>query len=415
MAKSSYGALPGLLVMLCLSGASNAANFPSSHDKVPAGWKGPVFRLSQAYPSKPPEESLPWAAIDPTEQPEQYAQAMYAYVLEGNVEAGWKVQNNKVRKWYHVPWMHYGDSGREFIHGMTRERTTPAPATPGKGELGPQQTRCFQNWAVGFYNSAGGYQVGKIWKKATKPDAALAQFPEGTVVAKLLFTTAPDTEVPYLKNTFEWDGNIHVFSGKTCPSGALARRPQKVRLLQLDMAVKDSRAPVTGWVFATLAYNGDAAGVTPWERMKLVGVMWGNDLSPAQQWINTAIGTPQHLGADGRLNGPVDNPRSSCISCHATAQTPMNSPMIPPSAADAPRWFKNYPGNQAFDAGSLPTDYSLQVSMGIQNLLRSQAAKAGPGKVAPEEMKLLQRAFDSGLDQPLPVTMKGTTEYPAGR
>lgn len=399
-----------------------AQGFPSSNDKVPPGWSGPVFTLSQDYPATLPDEALPWRGIDPTMEPERYARSIYNYVLEGNTQVDWDVRNNKVRSWYHAPWMHYGDTGREFIHGLTRERTTPPPATAGRGELGPTQTSCFQNWAVGFYNPLGGYQVGKVWQQAGSPDARLSQFPDGTVIAKLLFTTAPDSELPYLKGTFEWRANIHVFSGVTCPNGALARRPQTVRLIQIDLAIKDARAQETGWVFATLTYNGKLAGATPWERMELVGVMWGNDLAKKQQWINSANGTPQHLGAEGRLNGPVDNPRSSCISCHATAQTPSRSPLIPPSQADAPRWFANYPGSRAFDAGAIPTDYSLQISMGIQNLNRARTpARSTVNKdiapiiLSPEEIKLMNRAFDSGRDIPLPIVINKQLEYPFGR
>ncbi|MDM5178082.1 hypothetical protein PO883_12865 [Massilia sp. DJPM01] len=399
-----------------------AQNFPSSNDKLPVGWTGPVFKLSQDYPATLPPDPLPWQAIDPTREPERYARTVYQYVLEGNIEADWDVRNNKVRTWYHAPWMHYGDTGREFIRGLTRERTSPAPGSAGKGELGPAQTRCFQNWAVGFYNPRGGYQVGKVWAKPGSPDAALSQFPDGTVIAKLLFTTAPDAEVPYLKDTVEWRANVHVFSGATCPSGALVRRPQTVRLLQVDIAIKDARAAETGWVFATLSYNGNAAGATPWERMQLVGVMWGNDIAKNQQWINKMNGTPQHLGADGRLNGPVDNPRSSCISCHATAQTPSRSPMIAPSQADAPRWFANYPGNRAFDAGATATDYSLQIAMGIQNLNRSKTPVRSmtnkdlkPTLVPAEDIKLMNRAFDSGRDIPLPIIINKALEYPVGR
>ncbi|NHZ83239.1 hypothetical protein F2P44_28785 [Massilia sp. CCM 8695] len=399
-----------------------AQNFPSSNDKIPAGWTGPVFKLSQDYPATLPQDPLPWQAIDPTREPERYARTVYNYVLEGNIQADWDVRNNKVRRWYHAPWMHYGDTGREFIRGLTRERTSPAPGSAGKGELGPAQTRCFQNWAVGFYNPPGGYQVGKVWAKPDNPDAVLSQFPNGTVIAKLLFTTAPDDELPYLKNAVEWQANVHVFSGVTCPSGALVRRPQTVRLLQVDIAIKDARAAETGWVFATLSYNGNAAGATPWERMQLVGVMWGNDIAKNQQWINKMNGTPQHLGAGGRLNGPVDNPRSSCISCHATAQTPSRSPMIAPSQADAPRWFANYPGNRAFDAGATATDYSLQIAMGIQNLNRSKtpvrstsSKDPGPALIPAEDIKLMNRAFDSGRDIPLPIIINKALEYPVGR
>jgi hypothetical protein len=101
--------------------------------------------------------------------------------------------------------------------------------------------------------------VGKIWADPNKPDPRLSQFPEGTVVAKLLFTTAPDLEAPYLRNTLEWIANIHHFQSPGCPVNERSRQPQKVRLLQIDLAVKDRRAPVTAWVFATLAYDGNAA------------------------------------------------------------------------------------------------------------------------------------------------------------
>lgn len=403
---------------VCMSGALAplaAQTFPSFHDKVPAGWKGPVFQLSQDYPkSLPPEEAVPWATIEFTKDPQAYVQALYQYALEGNLEANWVVQKNGVRKWYHAPWMHYGDSGREFIHGMTRERSTPAPATPGKGELGPDQKSCAQNWAVGFFNPRGGYQVGRVWASPKSPDATLAQFPEGTVVAKLLFTAAPPNDVPYLRNTLEWQANVHVLPASTCPVGALPRKPQTMRLLQMDLAVKDKRATETGWVFATMAYDGNAPGASVWERMLPVGVMWGNTMA-SQQWINTAIGTPQHLGFEGRLNGPVDNPRSSCISCHATAETPASSPMIPPPN-DTARWFKNYLGSQPFDPGSVPTDYSLQLAMGIQNLKKAgpQALQAAKVMTSPELM-LLKKAFDSGREEAVQIKIGDKVEYSIGR
>lgn len=412
----TFKRLNAALWLLAASAASFAQTFPSTNDKVPPGWKGPVFKLSQSYPKTLPQpEALPWDDIDPTSQPEKYVAALYRYALEGNVEVDWVVADNKTRTWYHAPWMHYGTSGREFIHGLTRERSTPAASSPGKGELGPDQKSCAQNWAVGFFNAPGGYQIGQVWADPKKPNAALAQFPEGTVVAKLLFTAAPVSEVPYLKNTFEWQGNIHVLPEATCPGSASQRKPQTVRLLQMDLAVKDKRATETGWVFATMAYNGNAPGATPWDRMLPVGAMWGNEVA-TQQWINSTIGTPQHLGFEGRLNGPVDNPRSSCISCHATAQTPAVSPMIPPTG-DTARWFKNYLGTQPFDAGSVPTDYSLQLAMGIQNLLKASApaAPAGALKVLEADSLLLKRAFDSGREIPAQVRINGQLEYPIGR
>src|SRR3954451_12490106 len=84
-------------------------------------------------------------------------EAVLAYVLEGQDTATWRVQDNPIRPWFHAPWMGPGGSGREFISGMTRERNSRP------GELGPGQAKCRQNWAVSFYNPAGGYTLGRVW------------------------------------------------------------------------------------------------------------------------------------------------------------------------------------------------------------------------------------------------------------
>lgn len=392
---------------------TGAANFPDAHEAPPPGWAGHVFKLSQDYPQAPPlAEQYPWAAIDFRTAPEAYASSVYKYVLQGNVDVDWDVQRNSVRKWYQAPWMHAGDHGREFIRGLTRERTTPRPQGGQSGELGLAQTGCAQNWAVGFFNAPGGYTVGQVWANPDSPDPSKSTFPEGTVVAKLLFTGASISQVPYLAGAFQWDANI-----STIPTGDLdcrtqtPRSVQTVRLLQLDLAVRDGRAnSTTGWVFATYAFDGSRPGATPWEKMVLVGVMWGDDptLTPTayaagqrsqETWRNPGITTPQHFGWLGRLNGPVDNPSSSCLSCHATAETPSNSKPIPASSlpeADKMRWFWNYPAGRAFDAGSTSTDYSLQIALGIQNfrfahqpapLLKALGAKPVKGEVTINGLK----------------------------
>src|SRR6185503_12103148 len=138
------------------------------------------------------EDPHPWEAISYRHEPKRYLAAVLAYVLEGQDRNDWRLQSNKVRRWYHMPWMGPGPTGREFIHGLTRERDF----TPG--ELGASQTRCRQNWAIAFYNLAGGYVLGRIWRDARRgraPDLVHLPFEGGTVVAKLVFTeaTADDT------------------------------------------------------------------------------------------------------------------------------------------------------------------------------------------------------------------------------
>jgi hypothetical protein len=112
--------------------------------------------------------------------------------------------------------------------------------------------------------------------------------------------------------------------------------------------------------------------------------MWGNDpdltvraarlgSTPKQQWINQSLDLPfQHLGYAGRLNGPVDNPNSSCTSCHSVAQWPP-APLIPDrtllqDSTKWMQWFRNIKGGvESFSANSTSLDYSLQLMAGIAN------------------------------------------------
>jgi hypothetical protein len=355
----------------------------SSLDKIPASWKGKRFDLNKNYPSKAAEEAQPWKKFDFKTQPEAYINAVKQYVLEGNLECDWVFQKNKVRQWYHAPGMVWGQNGREFINGLTRERSSRP------FELHPKQTNSCQNWAVGFYNPKGGVTLGKVFADPNNPNAAAAVFPEGTVTAKLLFTNASPQEVPYIANSFEWQANIH-----TAQRGTNDRSPATVRLLQVDIAVKDSRATNTDWVMMTFAYHQDAPGQTPWDKLVPVGVQWGNDptvLTPGkpivESWINPqfkklfTVGTwSMHTGRDGRLNGPVDNPQSSCLSCHGTAQDPaVSTGMIPGNdPASLKRYFRNINPPAVFEdkpnVKEISLDYSLQLQVGIP-LARNHAPK----------------------------------------
>jgi hypothetical protein len=124
--------------------------------------------------------------------------------------------------------------------------------------------------------------------------------------------------------------------------------------------------------------------------------MWGNDptLGPAQYQqgarpVQTRLYQPsqaimRHYGWLGRLNGPVDNPKSSCLSCHSTAQWPVAAPMVPPAntpegSAAWMQWFSNIPAGQPFSNGAASLDYSLQLASGFQNLAAwSNTCKSNP-------------------------------------
>jgi hypothetical protein len=175
--------------------------------------------------------------------------------------------------------------------------------------------------------------------------------------------------------------------------------------------VKDPRAIQTGWVFATYVYDKSlSAEPNAWRRLTPVGLQWGNDpdvTGPGvgtldETWINSAAIPAvfqNKLGRQGRLNGPVDNPASSCLSCHSTAQVSVGATPVaafrgarlvsPTACTDAQdmTWFRNVPGANPFGTitsggtgctlaspqpGTPPLhslDYSLQLADGLESSL----------------------------------------------
>jgi hypothetical protein len=392
---------------------------------VPEGTKE-TFEMSQDYPdSYNKNEPKPWEKIDFTKNYDAYLKTVLAYCMEGNVEVDFKVQNNPVRKWYSAPWMHDDgnrpdnkndkqrqNSGRECLHGLTREITIQA------GTLGTKQVTNFQTYAIAFYNEPGGYTIGKVWKQADNPDMMQSTFPEGTVSFKLLFTEADTLQVPYLANSKKWTANIFT------PEKAYEKRTNTaVRLLQLDIAVKDERATTTnGWVYGTFIYDASKPGKDWLSRMVPVGLSWGDDSdnnsmlnvsnkynpSLKQSVINQKLlgesgkkgnqAFVTHLGMGGRMNGPVDNAISSCISCHGRAAlkkdgTPASIANFTPGYTymqqDFEEYFKTIScGVQTFTQPNkktgieetfYTTDYSFQLANGIRNFVAVQQLNAPTG------------------------------------
>ena len=420
--KTTLGAL--------LAGASSAiAQQPLSPEKsfkfpdfgfmLPSSdYHGPVFQLSADYPATlPPIEPEVQKILEiPFEKNwKEYAIAVRDYIFKNNInlannEFSFNFSGEQRKRWFHVPWQHWGSTGREGFHGLTQEGPLAAKS------LAPTQTTASHAYAVGFYNAQGGFAIGQTWKNFEMPDLSYVSskgFPAGTVVGKFLFTTLGENEVPQLVNPVQW--NAYVYENDI-PGGQnaakTARKQTKVNLLQMDIMVKDWRAKnANGWVFGTFAYNGNLKKENPWENLQPVGLMWGNDPhitlsqsnpTPTKTIINkelreTVINDDpslpaQHLGWNSRLNGPADNPNSSCMSCHSTAQYPavssilpfLNQPpvSIPPDGTEAPpawmRWFRNFQSNVAFDPGKASTtDFSLQLSKSIQNFVdfRSETEK----------------------------------------
>jgi hypothetical protein len=147
---------------------------------------------------------------------------------------------------------------------------------------------------------------------------------------QLLFTAATNEEAPFLeKSNLIWRTDINR-AGLNSHSDEIESYPT-LRLLQIDLAVRDSRADeFSGWVFGTFTYNPlrnltkEIGKFDGWEKVEPLGLMFGNDpevkvagfKNLKESLINKDIEKTQHLGCGQRLNGTVDNPRSSCIACH---------------------------------------------------------------------------------------------------
>lgn len=349
--------------------------------KEASGEREFVIKLGALAAIAPPE--LPWKKIDPIEHSSDYVRALLAYGIKDNQVVDWRIEDNKKSEWCHAPWFH---DLRERLRGMTLERGSRPY------ELHSRQEAFRENWAVGFYNDVACRRLAEVWQDPGFPKTKNFAFPDGAFAIKLLFTEATPLEVPYLAGSLEWNAAI----GR---EGEI----KKMRLLQVDVAAKDNRLNgVSGWFFGTFIYDASTPGNTPYDRLAPVGLTWGNDPTltafqyeqrgkkAKESWVNAAVAEkffplPRHnLGLFGRLNGPVDNPKSSCIACHGQALdwgralprgslAERNGEMLLPGPPTNPyddgivgHYFRNL-GTAPFVPGTQPLDYSLQVAKGIEN------------------------------------------------
>jgi hypothetical protein len=374
--------------------AQCTGRFPDFVARLPVGYSGPFFQLSQDFPTtQPARGDLPWQgqSFRTPADGDRYLGLVRSYIY--STMPKWN-PGGKDAKWFHVPWMTVGRHPREFTHGLTEERPlTKATMIDGKPELGLKPNATVRNFAIGYYNNIGAYTLRRVFYAATPEEGASAsQFPEGTVVAKILFSNmmpenfvSPD-DYPFDEATPKWTIRVDM--------GATGIKPMDVRLLQMDVAIRDSRAGATGWIFGTFAYDKRVAGSDGWAKMVPVGLMWGDDPDAGgdqTRIVESVIseGSPgyakNHLGWARRLNGPVDNPASSCLSCHSTSEFPVGSDLFAPSSCTdkqkAAAWFRDLRGSQPFGHvdtgqcvlqtppdGTRALDYSLQVTTALRNI-----------------------------------------------
>ena len=238
----------------------------------------------------------------------------------------------------------------------------------------------------------GGYAFGEMWNKLGQPIKKHAKFPLNTVTFKLLFTEATPKDIPFLEGSPTWKATIakDPLHNKLVKGPSSERTPPvDMHFLQVDIAVRDSRADdTTGWVFGTFMYHNSVENENPWKRLMPVCLMWGNDPKlteekynqgerPKESWINPKAAealpkTRPYFGWLGRGNGPIDNFKSSCISCHSTASHPEQKSLYKEkynTKYPVMDWFRNVKAGEKFrpNAKGVSLDYSLQMSAGFQN------------------------------------------------
>ena len=387
----------------------------------------PNYTASQAfvarvnYPSTPTEKLPSFMNKDFRADWKAYMNDVLDYALDGNEVVDFKVAENIRRDWYHAIWMQQGKSGREFVHGLTKERASRP------GQYAPALTASFDTWAVGFYNSYGATEFAKVWADPCDPDISHILFPVGTVSFKLLFTTATDHDLPYLSGSPEWMADT---DRDTSPTHT-ATRVHPVHLLQVDIAVRDDRAGPTGWLFGTFVYNSAVASGDPWRRLRPVGLSWGNDptqppgtalsenvVDPTLSGIVFGWAERPEMGWGGRVNGPADNLLSSCESCHGSGQFPRsddfhNLPTTPATPAMYGQRLNDYfrdikpgevfdpqtkfPGDPTVFVSASAVDYSLQMQTGLEHLCLAASKGEKPFDTEPAPVVCMPSAHTTTL------------------
>lgn len=331
----------------------------------------------------------PWSQIRFQDKPVDYMNAVLGTAKAAFHRDGRKLVGAPDADWWVSEWLDYGDAGRERLMGLTKERG------PDARDLSPTSGKDWQVWAVGFYNVPGAVTLGEVFADPCDPSLPVRlDFPDNTASVKFLFTNAPPEEVSYLAGAPEYDALIDDIAEpdpepKKRVLGAL-------RLLQVDIAVKEGKRAkgTTGWVFGTFGWVGPTKGDGLFDNLVPVSLQWGNDPGVyntvlKESWVNTDLkdimyGWPErpNLGFHGRANGPADNIRSSCLSCHAAARTPRadlgivgSSLRLPGDLSDPVKiiahvdtWFKNIPSGNTFQPETpvaATLDYSLQLESAV--------------------------------------------------
>jgi len=296
------------------------------------------------------DETVPWSGMDVSNSTSalKFALVVQKYIYEGMIDKSAPDDNfdafndtkGAARFWCHMPWMHSGAAGREAVHGLTKERNL------FKSTMYPDViNNAASNWGVGYFNKFGCKTLNKIFGSESNPKEptiltpSKLLFEDKTLITKILFTTADQSKIGSstdLSKAFTWKANV-------VPGSSGQRKIMDVKHIQMDVAIRDTslKGIIPGnnhWLMLAYYYDPtynykqtarDAGDETLTSYLDSIpaGSNGFKYIRPAGIQLGFAVNETivfkggKTNGNGGRLNGPADNPQSSCLSCHGVAGT----------------------------------------------------------------------------------------------
>ena len=311
--------------------------------------KLPRFALRTDYNRAFGLDDIPWRGknldVRDPKDAVRLAFLLEAYFLDGmanqnsDPDLNFNAFSDSKHYWSNIPWQNQGTTGREGIHGFTKERDL-VPSITMKQYQGATSG---SNWGIGYYNAIASQTLLDLFGTESNPKSPDfsqvipgSYFQDGTLITKFLSTTA---DFPQVHHAFTWHANVS-------ESGWNYRTIHPVRFFQLNFALKDSKLKGTlkelnHWAMITFYYDETFdykkefeadLGPNPLAKIKglpksflklrPMGLQYGLDKNQTITFKNA-----DSNGYEGRLNGPAENAKSSCLSCHATAGT--TYPFVP--------------------------------------------------------------------------------------
>lgn len=299
------------------------------------------FKTNVSIDGMTPEKDQPWHGMDvgTVEGAEKFALTVQQYFYQDMMnpldpEKNFDSTNSK--KWCNMPWLQPGPSGRDYVHGLTKEHdlSTSAIYPSANGS----EITLGSDWGVAYFNTTACQGIKDIFGTRENPkqdelNFRGVKFPMGSMAVKILFSTAvynPKTKTnPWFQGAFQWLANVSL-------SKQTERQVRKVSHIQMDIAVKDdslvgASPDANHWVMTSYYY--DLKYNTPLKldfpkhseglkHMRPIGVAVGFDSSTSKIVAGSATNNAKLM-----VNGPADKSSSSCMGCHGAAGT--KEPMVP--------------------------------------------------------------------------------------